>query len=336
MKELLETNILALMPCPLKAPLEKVISEKIKEVSKESGKKISYKILSNAVMQEDIFEEISKLDYIEDLPDVLLAPGIGRFFYQDFIKKFRDKGYFESVIKKHENKVFHQTKLYDPKDMYDLIGFNPLVFLVDKTRCKELPTPRKWADLVDPCYEGRIAFRGKDDRSFCEGVLFTIFQIGGKEMIQKLGKSVKCRLHPAEMVKMAGSSNQNAPDISVIPYSFAKMAKKSPYIEIICPEDGAAINPLVMLTKKDASDSVKEIARFIAGKETAHIYSQIGFYSESDVNEEMNEMNYSWCGWDFIYQNSIRELFQELNEIMFQVIQSKSIKNFESGCMECD
>ncbi len=99
----------------------------------------------------------------------------------------------------------------------------------------DLEIPHSWMDLIKEDYRRKVSYRGKDDRSYCEGVLFTLHQMGGEEAIHKLGGSVKSRLHPAEMAKLAGTRREEAPDVSVIPVAFALMAKARPTVEIVYP-----------------------------------------------------------------------------------------------------
>lgn len=345
MSKYLDVNILALLPCPLKTQLEKLLVEKIKEISDKTGENISYKIVSNAVMQENVFEKISEMKSSDDFPDVILAPGIGKFFHKDFIENFRNKGCFESVNKTQESALFKTVGLYDPQNYYDIVAFNPLVFLVDKTRVPDLPTPKSWLELTNSCYEHRVSYRGKDDRSFCEGVLFPVYELGGEEAIAKLGKSVKSRLHPAEMVKLSGMKKDESPDVSVIPVSFAKMIKPNSNLEVVYPKEGASINPIVLLTKSDASEGLKEFSRFLLSPQIGELFSKVGFIHEANATEEETSKPYAWSGWEFIFNNSVGELNAHLNDIMYEhtaEIRKNATHNphkqhkHGQGCCTCD
>lgn len=330
-----QLNLLALMPCPLKQPLEHIISKRIQEIQKETQEAIHYQIVSNAVMQENVFETLSKAESLDELPDIMIAPGIANFFYRSFIEKFRNTDCFQSVLEEADAQDMYQLGIGDPKGYYDMIGFNPLVFLVDTSK-ENLPIPESWSDLLNPVYNQKISYRGKDDRNFCEGVLLTIYKIGGEKAITQLGKTVKSRLHPAEMVKMAGSKKKEAPFISVIPLSFAHMAVNKPSVKIVWPKDGAAVNPIVMLVKKNSSIGVKKLAKFISGKEVGKVFETVGFYSAREgLPDFMKKGGFNWCGWDFIENNSIQSLLKDLNEIMFCMVGKKAPAEGESGCDIC-
>lgn len=316
-------NLLAMMPCPLKVPLEQQISMKIQELAElETDKVFSYQIVSNAVKQESVFLNVAQARTIDDLPDIMLAPGFSRFFYPDFVEQYRNKGYFQSVSSYPPSDLYRDLDIPDPDGYYDITAFNPLVFLVDKTDQPELPTPRCWGDLLKPCYEKLVAYRGQSDHAFCEGVLLTVYKSFGYDGINALAKSVKCRLHPAEMVKLAGSGKAEAPAVSVIPAFFANTVRNQKNVSIIWPEDGAIVNPLVMLVKRDASETVKELGRYLAGEEIAKIVHSAGFYSVyPDLTApDFLSGSYNWLGWEFLKTNNLSKLVSELNGIMYSTI----------------
>jgi ABC-type Fe3+ transport system substrate-binding protein len=316
-----DLNLLGLMPCPLKVPLEQQISEKIQDLTAcGCDSVISYQIVSNAVKQEHVFLNVAQAKTLDDLPDIMIAPGISRFFYPDFVETFRNSGCFQSACPHPPAELYKDLNLVDPDGYYDVIAFNPLVFLIDKTRHPDLPEPRRWADLLNPCYEGLVAYRGHKDTTFCESVLLTIYQEFGYEGIIALAKTVKSKLHPAEMAKFAGSGSPDAPAVSVIPVFFANTVRPSPAVSVVWPEDGAAVNPLVMLVKKEAPEALRELGSYMAGEEIGRIMHSAGYYSVHPNLETPDFMSgaYKWVGWDFVFGNDISKLLKELNELMHE------------------
>lgn len=314
-------DLLALMPCPLKVALEKEISIVIKEINSDYKTSLTCRIVSNAVAQEEIFNEIALCKSLEDLPNLMIAPGFSRFFYHDFTKNFRRAGCFESIAGPAPAKVFRELKIMDPEGYYDILAFNPLVFLVDKTKDRELATPLRWSDLTRSEYRRKVAYRGHNDREFCEGILLNVYKEMGIEGIRKLGESVKCRLHPAQMAKYAGSKSEAAPSVSVIPYSFACMARPNKHVEIVWPEDGAIVNPLVMLVKKDCTPAVKKLAMELSATKIGSIFSKGGFYPlcPGDM-ENLESRSFKWLGWEFITNNNLHSLLKDLNQTMLEIV----------------
>ncbi|MEL7565267.1 MAG: ABC transporter substrate-binding protein [Dehalobacterium sp.] len=311
----LPADLLALMPCPLKLPMESKVSDFVRQLKADLP--LTYDVISNAVMQQDVFAYIAEAQDIDDLPHIMIAPGFSRFFYPSFVKRFRDTGCFVSAMDFDPAEVFRREGLIDPKGCYDIIATNPLVFLVDKTRYPDLPTPRRWEDLLQPCYENKVAYRGHTEDTLCEGVLLSIYQEHGREGIKKLGASIKCRLHPSQMVALAGTHKDQAPAVSVLPLSFAHLVKTNDRVQVIWPEDGAIMNPVVMLTKKDCSQAVKALARYFLTREISHVFMTAGFYHIGPGNEgDMPRSgSFKWVGWGFLEQNDIGALIEELDRV---------------------
>ena len=321
-------DLLALMPCSVKVPLEKLIHARVREIGMANSAAPEIKIVSNAVAQENVYAMLSEAKSLDDLPDIMIAPGISKFFYPDFVERFINRGCFRSSVREATTPAFLDLGIADPLGYYGILAFNPLVFLVDKTKDPGLPTPRRYEDLLDPVYKGRVAFRGHDGKSFCESILLTYYKCFGEESLKALGESVKSRLHPSEMVKFAGSGREEAPDVSVLPLAFAKYVKKNKNVEILWPEQGAIVNPLVMLTKADVSVTIREIDKMLSGDEIGAIFQSAGFYSVCKgapdplapapltLDSLAPDKKYYWLGWDFLRGNNIAELVEHLNEVM--------------------
>ncbi len=95
-----------------------------------------------------------------------------------------------------------------------------------------------------------------------------------------MARNIKSRLHPAQMVALAGSKKEQAPFISVIPLSFANHVKESDTVQVIWPEDGAVMNPVVMLTKKNCSADARAVSKYFISEEVGDLFSEVGFCSQ--------------------------------------------------------
>jgi ABC-type Fe3+ transport system substrate-binding protein len=309
-----ENNVMALMPCAVKVPMEAKIAGYIKN----KNLSLKYEILSNAVVQADFFEDLKTIEDIDKLPDVMIAPGFSRFFFPSFVERFIKTGAFQSSLDFEVSAAYQESGVIDPNAYYDIVAVNPLVFLVDQTNYPDLEPPRKWADLLSSQYEQKIAFRGHTDEDLCEGILFEIYQNHGIEGIKRLARNIKSRLHPSQMVALAGSKKAEAPFISVIPLSFANLVKESDTIQVIWPEDGAVMNPVVMLTKKNCSEDAKVVSRYFISEEVGDLFSEVGFCSlRPGLEARMPRFGkYKWIGWDFLLQTDVKKLHEELNQVV--------------------
>lgn len=321
----MQTKLLALMPCPLKIPFEQRISMLVQELKQHGDFALDYQIVSNATQQLNFFEELARCEKEEDLPDLMIAPGFNGFFYKQFVTRFVEKGIFSAVDMYSVNDGLQASGIQDERHHYTIPCFNPTVLVVDRTLHKDLPVPQGWADLMQPEYTGLVAMRGHSDEDFCEGILLNIYKEHGLAGVEQLGKSVKMGLHPAEMVNYIGSGKAEAPAISAMPYSFARLVEQKKHVTLVWPADGAIVNPLVMLVKRDSIPQLRQIAGFIAGQEMGRIFADAFFPSiHPEVANQIPEgASLKWLGWDFIMQNDLEPLKLELNRIFVNAFQEE-------------
>lgn len=315
-----ELNFLGLMPCPLKVPFEELFNSYIRDRQEKNGVTFRCLIESNANNHTDFFSHLDSCQQIGELPDIMMAPGFNHFFHGSFREKFIDKGFFAGVGSREVNSDIGHLGLQDPDGHYNIPCFNPTVMLVDRTNHKHLPIPCRWEDLLRPEYECSVALRGQLDRNFCEGLILNIYKEHGEDGVRRLGKATKMGVHPSQMVKLAGSGKLEAPAVSTIPYSFAKLVRPSETVTVVWPEDGAIVNPLVMLVKNKELSQAQEIAEFLAGKEVGRIFSVASFpsYHPQVDNELPSGAQFKWLGWDFIKENDLSSLMKKLEAIFLK------------------
>lgn len=312
-------DFLGLMPCPLKVPFEELLINYVQHSQEKNGSALQCLIESNANNQINFFSWLKNCQDIDELPHIMMAPGFSRFFYQSFRKKFIEQGFFRAVGSWKSNPAL--LELQDPERIYTIPTFNPTVMVVDRTNHPEVPLPRCWQDLLEPEYEGRIALRGHQDSNFCEGVFLNIYKERGEEGIRRLGKATKIGLHPSQMVKLAGSGKPEAPAVSAIPYSFARLIRPSEHVSVIWPEDGAIVNPVVLMVKAQSLPKIEHLAELIASQEVGRIFADASFPScHPQVDNGLPpEARFKWLGWDFLKENDIEELISRIEAIFFRV-----------------
>ncbi len=304
-------NLLALLPCPLKLPLQEAFS---KFVQKNNLNNLEYLIEGNANKQYSYYSFVEQLEDIDEIPDIVISPGINSFYYKNFVDKFIDKGLFVSVSQNTPNNLLSQIGVDDPGGNYTVIAMNLLVMVVDKLKIGNIPVPRSWGDLMQPEFEKKVAIRGQNN-SFCETTLLTLFKQFGFEGVRKLGKAVKYGWHPSQMAKLAGSNSNDSPVISVMPYFFTKTIKHKENVEVVWPKDGAIISPVTMLVKADKAKELKQITEFFTGAEVGRICAAASFptmHPEID-NKLPQSANLNWIGWEFIKEYDIGGLMTDLN-----------------------
>ncbi|TCK93325.1 ABC-type Fe3+ transport system substrate-binding protein [Natranaerovirga hydrolytica] len=319
----MDKSFIGLLPCALKVPFENALSIYIKQLEDHNlAMDCHYSIVSNANNELDFFAQIKDLDSIQSLPDIMLAPGFNGFFSKGFMNKHKLNNEFTTVGDAQINPLWNTLGLQDEKGYYNIMGFNPTVFLVDETYHKDLPTPKRWSDLLKPEYEKKIAIRGSNKKSeglpmeFCEGILLNFYNELGKEAIEQLGQSVKWSLHPSQMIKLAGRKGIETPFVSAVPYSFAKLVKQNEKVRIVWPEDGAIVNPIALLIKNKEDILNSRMIQFLLSEPVSKLFAQIGFASihKSTADDLPPNVPYKWLGWDFIEKNDLGVLKRSLNE----------------------
>lgn len=312
-------NLLALLPCPVKFPLQEAFKQYVEE-GKIPTDNLQYLIESNANNQLSYYQYVEHFEDEDEIPDIVISPGINSFYYKDFEEKFMDKGIFADVTEYMPNKIFDGINIKDPEQRYTIISMNLLVMVVDKLKIGNIPMPRKWGDLMNKEFENKVIIRGQKD-FFCETTLITIYKQYGIEGIEKFAKSVKCGWHPSQMAKKAGSDSEDAPVVSVMPYFYTKTIKHRENVEIVWPEDGAIVSPITMLVKKEKAKDLKEFIDFFTGEHVGQIFSSTSFPSlHPDVDNKIPEnAKLNWIGWDYIKQNDMGKLIKMVSDIMNKV-----------------
>lgn len=305
-------NLLALLPCPLKVPIEMEFNNYFAN----ENTTLKYLIEGNANNQLSYNTQIENYTDIESIPEITITSGINNFYSKNFRKKFIDKGYFYDAADYEPNSIFSNITLKDPEGNYTIIASNILVMVIDINALGDIQPPTKWGDILKPQFEKKVAIRGANN-FFCETTLLTIFKEHGYEGIRKLGKSVKYGWHPSQMVKMAGSGRAEAPAISIMPYFFTKTIQNKENVKIIWPEDGAIVSPITMMVKKSCKEKQQRIIDFFTSDKIAEICA--GAFLPSLHPEVPNKLpkdaTFNWIGWDFIKERDIDALVKKLTTI---------------------
>lgn len=305
-------NLLALLPCPLKVPIEMEFNN----CFGNENTTLNYLIEGNANNQLSYNTQIESYTNIEYIPDITITSGINNFYSKNFRKKFIEKGYFYDAADYKPNSIFSNINLKDPEGNYTIIASNILVMVADINALGDIEPPTKWGDLLKPEFEKKVAIRGTNN-SFCETTLLSIFKEYGYDGIRKLGKSVKYGWHPSQMVKMVGSGRPEAPAVSVMPYFFTKTIPNKQNVRIIWPEDGAIVSPITMMVKKSCKEKQQKIIDFFTSAKIGEICA--GAFLPSLHPEVSNKIpedaTFNWIGWDFIKERDIDALVKKLNTI---------------------
>lgn len=172
--------------------------------------------------------------------------------------------------------------------------------------------------LHDSQYCRMVGMPGRETSGFQDFPIMAAYHLYGEDGVRALAHTARSCLLPAEMVRMAGSRRDIAPPIGILNFAMAKAAgQKNRCTEFIWPEEGVYAGPMLMLTRKTASEKARALAKQIIGPETAAAFRVGGFYSAADP-EPLGEGNVFWFGWDFLEKTDISELSARLSRLMME------------------
>lgn len=305
--------LLAMLPCPLKVPVEEDFWSRAEAGEWGQTERDLYLFEGNA-NQTDFYKRVGAFQREEELPDLIISPGISSFFHREFRSRFIDENVFTDVTKGQTHSRFEEMGLADPTGRYTMLCVNPLVMVVDHTRLGDLPVPRSWAELLKPEYRRKVSVRGQKD-TFCETSLLTLRHIYGMEAVEAFGEAAEQGQHPAQMAKMAGTGNPAASAILVMPYFYAQNIVKKDKVEIVWPEEGAIASPVFLLAKASKAKELAPLIDYLSGEHTANMYEKASFPAlhpavESKLPEGAGLL---WMGWDMIWNEDIEQVTQSVH-----------------------
>lgn len=312
-----DINIVGLLPCPVRMPLQEQFSQFLERYEAEREIKVNYKFEAASIGLDYLKENILSIEDVDKLPDIFISAGFEAFFDQKSLGLFKEKKVFIDLTDNEVNENFKELNIKDPHGDYSIISLVVAVFMVNKKELEDLPTPRTWADLLKPEYKQKVALPVGDFDLF-NGILLNIYKEFGIDGVNKIAQALLKSMHPSQMVKNANMKNSDKPAITIMPYFFTKMVRDLSSMEVVWPEDGAIVAPVFMLVKRSKKDILEPIAKFIAGKEMGEILSHKGLFPSlnKDVRNIVPEnAKFKWLGWDFIYSHDIGALISELNDL---------------------
>jgi len=309
-------NLFALLPCPLKVPLEEAFNGFLATLAPEQRDRLTFCIEGNANNQIDYADYADHFETPDDMPDIVITPGFNSFFHPRFVERFIKTGTFVSADTFSGDRHLAAMGITDPDGHYTMLAMNLLVLVVDHARLGDRPVPQSWEDLLDPIYAKSIAIRGNRDGTFCETLLVSLYKDFGSDGLAQLGRNVAWGWHPSQMVKSAGSGREDTPAISVMPLFFANNIKNRDRVSIIWPTDGALVSPVTMLIKKDKYGELRPLINFLTGPEVAAICAGAAFPAlHPDVDNRLpDSATFKWIGWEYVKNNDLKELIAATNE----------------------
>ncbi len=312
----------ALLPCGLRNPFKEYF-EAFAYADNGQFPGLNFLIEGNVNHELSYYPLLDSITDLNELPDIIMASDVNHFFHRPFINRFIDKNVFMAYKPYEYNNYLEKTGFVDPGNNFTMFTSNLLVMAVDKERLGNRTIPRTWNDLLDPSFHNEIVMRGEDN-FFCNAVMLPFYQDGGNAAIETLGLNIKCGLHPAEMVKLAGTRKPGGGTVYILPYFFAKRIQNK-QVEIVWPEDGAIASPVFILAKREKIGEHEFLLDFLFSKETGEMLTDRHFPSiHPGVSNDGFPEPVKWLGWDFLNIHDIGELKIHIRNIFMKVWNSKN------------
>lgn len=310
-------SVMGLLPCPIKNPL----LEGLKKFQIKTGMKINHELKAASSGLDWLKEDVIKANHPEKLADMFISAGFDLFFEDELMGKFKNEGIFKDITGMTEyNKDFNNKNisLKDPDGDYSMLAVVPAVFLINTDALGDRPFPKSWADLLKPEFENSVSLPISDFDLF-NAILISIYKNYGENGVKKLGKTLLQNMHPSQMVK-SNKLKTNVPAVTIMPYFFTKMTGQGGPMVAQWPEDGAALSPIFMLTKKSKEKELKPLADFFASKEVGELLSHQGLFPTVNpkVDNNLEDKKFMWVGWDYIKNNDIGAILKHCEKLFFQ------------------
>lgn len=147
------------LPVPLKYTFKEGLEEIQKKYSGKTGKTLNCYFPMGGSGNKP-FKILGRARSANDLPGIVLSSAFDGLFGKKFLEKFADSGEFRSCQKTLLPAIYADCGIKDPRNFFTVFSVAPIVMLADLGKLKNLPQPRRWADLLDPVYRKKIIFGG--------------------------------------------------------------------------------------------------------------------------------------------------------------------------------
>jgi len=302
-------DLLFYAPCPVKLAVKERI-DAIAAASEAAGDPLSIAIPMGCT-SVDPFDPLHRETDPDRLPGIIASIGFGDFFRQGFVSRFVDAGLFEAALPETVTPLHQAAGIPDPRGCYTVYGLTPYIFLVDTRALGDAPLPARWEDLMDPHYQGQINMCGDGD-DMADAVLLSLLKEFGWEGVAAFAANTRGLMHSSRMALSGGPGKAGA--ISILPYFFAETTRQPAHMRVVWPEDGAAASPLYFLVKQSARPRLDPLVRFFTegfGQvDSARWFLPLGGPLPDGLLENAKV---KWIGWDYIRDNDITVLRDELN-----------------------
>ena len=314
-----DLTLLALMPCGLKMPFSRAITNFLEQLRREQGLSIRYAVEGNLNQELSYYSYINTIETIDELPDLIVSSDFNSFYGRRFYERFVATREFTGYGHMNPGQNFSEAGIADPRGEYSVLGVNPLVVVANLEQAGDRKLPTHWEDVLDPIWEKDVTLRGGNG-FFCHAVLLPTYQKYGAKGLERLAANVLQGLHPAEMVHKIDSGAPGA--LYIMPEFFAQRLQKKHRARIIWPDDGALASPVTLQVKSSRIHTLQPILDYLTGRELARVLMGARFpVPYADIDGEIQQKPLRWLGWGYLRQHDLVALNTEIDHIFLPRVQ---------------
>jgi ABC-type Fe3+ transport system substrate-binding protein len=299
---------IALLPPEIQDVFQKAFLKKFPGSAPEGNMPVFFK--GNMEKSSVMGKYFSMVTNVDQLPDILITYDFNSFYFKKSIRNIFNPSNFDAFYNDYSYGI-RSAGLVDPAGVFNAIGADAMVMVVDITRFTERQLPSEWYELLNPQLQRSIIMCG--NKNYQHNFIFLNFiKTYGIQVLNHLKNNIYKIAPPEEIMDIIEDGNRGA-SVFVMPYSYARKINMPWQYSVIWPNDGAIAIPIQMFVKRNRTERYKEIIEFINSTEIGDILVEHGFYATNHKMESpLNSKKLTWIGWDFIYQNSLETLNKEI------------------------
>jgi ABC-type Fe3+ transport system substrate-binding protein len=305
------------IPCPMKQRFGDAYDAFEKQHVTETGQRFYSFVLSdrpNHAEKPMTIQDIKSAKTLDDIPDMVICYALDVFSRRDFIENYIKPGCFEKALDTEGLSFINRNEFDDPYNSFNSIGFFPQIVLIDKKQLGNRPVPASLESLMDPVYEKSIVIPSLDT-GISTMLLHHIYQNYGEAGLDRIEKNIRGSLGNTDAAKIAGKENSSAA-VYLVPWVFAQEAANQEHTEIVWPSEGALVEPIILMIKKDRRKETDALLNFLLSAGVSQIFAD-NFFISADPGADTRIPaggRIKWLGWDYIYNNDITAIQNMLTE----------------------
>ena len=303
-------NIFMNMPCPLKVLAKKSLKAFADEYNATHPVPAYSPVLYDGD-SKGIEGELKNAISEEELPEILVASGLHTALSARFKKRFIDTGIYSAATTPAMLERMPETyrKLVTEQNI-GIIGTGYWSVVCDLSIDLEVPSPRQWTDLLNPCYKDLISVHGYHGKASIAAILLILRERMGENAIATFGSSIRNIWHFAEILKRMDSPEPRRTPFNLLPNAATVQMPSRKNAGILEFSEGPVLAPLLMYVKTSKKEKCQPVVDFFLGNEMRKTLLKGDFRLADEI-----DWNSPFCfpDWNFMLSRDYEEITEEVN-----------------------